>query len=537
MLARGEDAAGLQGIPMIRFGLLVSLVGCTGEEPRTVEVADYKLQLQPVIAGNQDPFADLSRLDLVIEPASGEPLTYTLSSAEQGESPEVTGLPALEGATLTLEGYRDGAMVAFGRSEVVDLDTGEDSVQILVTDVNRFAWLSNLERDNFGAAAAPDGAGGFLLFGGTTSGFYSTTDRSTNAVLGVAVAPPTDSLIFYDAGTMPPLDNGDDGRIGHSATLLTGTHSRAGLILVAGGSTYGQGCEDSTFNAFLWDPVAEEAVASYELAHERFFHSAVEDQAGNVLLIGGLGHAAKGFISPEPTIEAYNPGLDRVETVSGTASGPLLFAAADSLGATGVLICGGVAFGSAGFLGSDACDLVSSSGEISEADALPMNLAHASLVGLGGGKALLTGGLDMGTAEVGFSTTLEATNAAWIYEGGVWREAREPMNEARAMHRGVLLPDGRVMLVGGVTEAAGPFPNSDTAMACAEIFDPETEKFAPVDTCDPEDETASLPSRVSLPAVAVDPSYGVLVVGGLKPDDEASNAATLFVGCPDEGKC
>lgn len=522
---------------MLLFALFASLTGCSGDTPDNTEVADYKLQLQPIIAGNQDPFAEVQRLDLVIEPASGEALTYTLSSADQGASPELTGLPALDGATLTLEGYTGAGMVAFGRSEAIDLDTGDLTVQILVTDVNRFAWLSNLERDNFGAAAAPDGQGGFLVFGGTTSGFYSTSDRSTNAILGVAVAPPTEGLVFYDAGSMPPLDNGEDGRIGHSATLLTGPHSRAGLVLVAGGSTYGQGCEDATYSAFLWDPVAEEAVASYELVHARFFHSAVQDQAGNVMLIGGLGSAGKGYISPEPTIEIYNPGLNRFESATGTASGPLLFAAADSLGASGVLVCGGVEFTGTGFEGSDACDLVSTSGEVGGADSLPMNLAHASLVGLGGGKALLTGGLDMGSGEVGFDTRIEATDAAWIYEGGAWREAREPMNEARAMHRGVLLPDGRVMLVGGVTEASGPFPNSDAGLACAEIFDPETEKFAPVDSCDPSDETASLPSRLSMPAVAVDPSYGVLVIGGLEPDDEASNAATLFVGCPDEQKC
>ena len=55
-------------------------------------------------------------------------------------------------------------------------------------------------------------------------------------------------------------------------------------------------------------------------------------------------------------------------------------------------------------------------------------------------------------------------------------------------------------------------------IACAEIFDPETEVFTAVEPCGPGSAAATLPERTLLPAAASDPVYGALVAGGIGVD-------------------
>jgi hypothetical protein len=99
------------------------------------------------------------------------------------------------------------------------------------------------------------------------------------------------------------------------------------------------------------------------------------------------------------------------------------------------------------------------------------------------------------------------------------------------MHTLVPLPDGRFLVAGGVTRTRGLFWDSRDAIGCVEIFDPTTGTGTILGTCDVADGTGSLPLPVSMPMVAVDPSLGVLIVGGLDTDDNASTGVA-FVGLP-----
>jgi hypothetical protein len=103
------------------------------------------------------------------------------------------------------------------------------------------------------------------------------------------------------------------------------------------------------------------------------------------------------------------------------------------------------------------------------------------------------------------------------------------MRNARAMHTSVTLAGGRVLVAGGVSGIDPDAERLDSnysgllfdyagAIACAEIFDPETETFSAVDPCGPGSATATLPERTLLAAMASDPRYGALVAGGIGVD-------------------
>jgi hypothetical protein len=89
------------------------------------------------------------------------------------------------------------------------------------------------------------------------------------------------------------------------------------------------------------------------------------------------------------------------------------------------------------------------------------------------------------------------------------------------MHAAALLPDGRYLIAGGTTQVQsstvdGGFYDPSFALACAEIFDPETGTSEVLGSC-----TSSagggggLRDAVVLPHIAVDPDRGALIVGGM----------------------
>ena len=521
----------------------------TGKTTSSVDIADYNLRLNIITPGNQDPFDGLTQLDLVIEPSAGDALVYTLSSAASGETPLLEDLPELDEATIALRGYNGNDLVAFGRTDAISLQTGEDEVDVLVSLTNAFAELSALPEALYGAAAAPDGTGRFYVFGGRDKGFSGSTSACTDAIYALDIAPPQDLLSFTSAGTMPTAEDSESAcRVAATATLLTGPHALKGKILVAGGGIRDVAGGGVTGTAFLFDPATDELElldSIDDMVAARFHHTAVEDSAGHVVIAGGYGEASGAGFRQLSSAEYFDPSDGKFARVSGTPTGPLSWGGAARLGTDGVLICGGVEFVSGEFkwAASDACDLITTAGEFEAADTLYKPVAYPAMAALPSGGVLLTGGLDAGddprdyADSEGYSVedATEATTSAYIFESGAWRPTAS-MNIARAMHRMAALPDGRVLIVGGVAgDTYSPWPEGLSALACAEIFDPVAETFTMVDDCDVDSVNASLPSRMSSPAIAADENYGVLVAGGLGTDDGALDSATLYVGCPDDG--
>ncbi len=524
------------------FLLALTVPACSGGASDVV--ADYELRVTPVTPINQAPFTGLDRMDLIVEPATGAPITYELSGVASGSSPELTGVGALEDATIALQGYANGRMVSFGRSDPLTLVNGSAEARVLVSDVNDFAWFNNLETPVFSGAMASDGGGRFYLFGGNTSGAeVADSGDVTDAIWSIDVAPPDESFTLSQVGTLPATPEGDTIRVAHTATALSAASGQAGKILVAGGMTelFLSGTVNS--DAFIWDPETGESTAQIEMVKRRFYQQAVENQAGDVVMIGGFGYARGNAYIAEPTIEIIDTSTATSSTVPGAMYTGALWSAATSLGPDGVLICGGVSTDATEYGASDSCAVLSNSGELSQSATMDDGLFMSSLASLGDGRALLTGGfVGTGITEVDFETSVEATASAWIYDNGTLTPV-EDMHFARAGHGSAALPDGRVVIFGGSSASDfGIYPSGDNALACAEIFDPSTDKFTVVGSCSEDDDAATLPSRVTLPNFAADPLYGVLVAGGLNFGSrslygKAMDGAALYVSCPDADKC
>lgn len=523
--------------------LFLLLAACSGSQ--TGKIYDYTLTITPVTPDNQSPFDGLVSLDLVIEPEVGEELVYSLDAdalAASGD-PEITDLPALDNATLALEGYDDARMFSFGRSDPVSLETGTADVRMLVAETDRFAWFNSLETPNFGGAMASDGQGRFLLFGGNTGGVGTNTEEDVvDTVWAMDVAPPDEAFTLEAVGTMPVDADGEGRRVGHSASTLYNSDA-AGLVLVAAGQkTYFQG-QTSRADAFVWDPEEQEVSSEITLKKKRYFHQAVENQAGKVLLIGGFGYARAGVIALEPSIEIVDPVTGESELAVGNTEAGFVWTSAASLGSEGVLFCGGVAEEASGWTGTAACDLVSNSGEVQGGYiTLDEPLSNASLVQLGDGKALLTGGLvTTGVADMNDFVEVPATDRAWIIEGGQIREVGS-MHLARAAHGSALLPDGRVLVFGGMTATpSGLYPAADYALACAEVFDPSDEQFYVLESCSEDSTSSPLPEQTSFPSYFADPLYGLLTASGIAPSGrtygDATSGVSYFVSCPDPDQC
>ncbi|SDZ23747.1 N-acetylneuraminic acid mutarotase [Amycolatopsis xylanica] len=94
---------------------------------------------------------------------------------------------------------------------------------------------------------------------------------------------------------------------------------------------------------------------------------------------------------------------------------------------------------------------------------------------LGDGRVLVAGG--QGVRSPGNGTTL---SSAEIYDpvAKTWT-ATGPMTDRRSGHQAVLLPDGRVLVIGGIATTGG---GEYTGLAFCELFDPATGAWTPTGT-------------------------------------------------------
>jgi hypothetical protein len=126
------------------------------------------------------------------------------------------------------------------------------------------------------------------------------------------------------------------------------------------------------------------------------------------------------------------------------------------------------------------------------------------------------------------------------------------MDMPRAGHQSVALPDGQVLLYGGANyyailnlpenfyedpsiepdsssdecyiaqqadENGDPIPPDPLTLSCASVFDPETGAFTELFGC---------PSATEWPAMASDPVFGAIAVGGLSAPSISSEGVAFF---------
>ena len=506
--------------------------------------AAFELSLTPVVPINQSPFDEVDELFLVVEPADGAPLEYPMSRSSG--SPELDGVEAFEAATLAVEGYAGGALVAFGRTATLSMTEGELSARVLVSEVDAFAWTEGLDQGLHDASLVATGDGSFLAFGGTTDSPSLGNGAAVDTIQRIQIADPDDELEFVSIGTMPEytvLEQTYTGRSGATAILLEGSGAGEGTILVAGGAHGSLQVDSVTDHAFLYDPTTDTIVFELEMKSPRWGHStAVVD--GDVYFFGGVEeNSSAGQLSRVMQVEYFDRENGTFEylnqNLGGSTSYIPLFGDAAGMQEDGALYCGGLDLvdadgdGDADWKAVPDCYVVSVSGVLSEVDAMPISVMNHQLTGLDDGRVLLTGGV---LADDWLDQNETALPAARIYvydpSSGSWADTQQDLFVPRHHHAAALLPDGRVLIAGGTSDGGDLAGQEDVdGLACAEIYDPSNNTLELLDGCSADDEVSSLPLRMNEPSIAVDPSYGVLFFGGLD-DGRGVDAAALWVGAP-----
>lgn len=511
----------------------------------TVEVTDFDLTVRMVLPLNQAGIFDLvSRLDLTVIDAGGTVGTWAFEDVTSGASGQAEGLPELSEAVLQFDAYdASGVLVASGRSAPVDLVEGEAEVFVLMAEAGAFGWLNSLSEGAAAAALATDGDGGFLLFGGTDRKVSGTGVRggASNSVRRFDPTHPGDGLVFSTVGTMPAFDTTveEPGRAGHSATRLGGTHDNRDLILVAGGSTDFFDSSQTTSSVFLWDPTTDtaEESTSWNLQEPVRHHVAVADRAGNVVLSGGsTGTESNNSISNTDYVYFFEGATLTMRPIElPTDDYKWLWHSAAAYGERGVLICGGYFLGSFGGEGEvlDECGIVNPSGtytdQASSGISLPEPRMHHAMVGLADGSVLVTGGASKSGADVVVS------NKAWVVDAAGTATEVGPMHMARALHSLTALPDGRVLVSGGVATLDGEFWDGEGAVACAELYNPDLGDFVEIGSCTADAPEGALAGPAAQPTTAVDPASGMaVVVGGYDRNNEGATGAAIYLAPGDD---
>jgi uncharacterized repeat protein (TIGR01451 family) len=272
----------------------------------------------------------------------------------------------------------------------------------------------------------------------------------------------------------------------HTETLLP-----TGQVLVAGGNVF-------TTSAELYDPATELWSATGSMSAARETHTSTLLNTGQVLVAGG-GHASAELYNPvtglwiptgSMTTSRYgNTGtlLSSGEVlVTGSHANPALASAELYDPATGgwnatgsmttrrgfhtatllpdgrVLVAGGIDVGSGGGIWASAELYNPVTGLWSPTGSMPVAHAFHTATLLPNGRVLVVGGFSGG----GSITSAELYNPTT----GVWSGASN-MSTPRMRHTATLLPDGRVLVVGGDD-------NGSNGVASAELYDPATNTWS-----------------------------------------------------------
>jgi N-acetylneuraminic acid mutarotase len=209
-------------------------------------------------------------------------------------------------------------------------------------------------------------------------------------------------------------------RYGHTATLLAD-----GRVLVVGG--YQDGSPNGPF-AELYDPLSGTWTAAGNMATMRSSHTATLLPNGKVLVAGGYIRSTRehcGQPSGSPSVDCTNPlaSAELYDPQTGAWSATL--------------------------------------------DMVAPRAGHTATL-LPGGRVLVAGGT--GSADTSASGLHEPLASVELYDpaSGTW-SATSSMVDSRDGHTATLLPDGRVLVAGGI---GFKVPPGSVDLASAEVYDP-----------------------------------------------------------------
>lgn len=235
-------------------------------------------------------------------------------------------------------------------------------------------------------------------------------------------------------------------RYRHTANVMND-----GRVLVAGGSNSNAACNCTTFQSSvdLYDPTANAWSATGSLLTARYDHTATVLADGRILVAGGFGGTPDTMSAGGSVLlstELYDP-------VAGTWSAGASMAVARAkhtatLLSSGLVLVAGGSSGSSTLASAELYDPVADTWTA----AAPLSTARQqqSALQLANGKVLVVGGLN------GASSAVFGVDTGEVYDptGNVW-STPDATAVARQKFTMSLLPDGRVIIVGGTPNDAG----------------------------------------------------------------------------------
>lgn len=238
-------------------------------------------------------------------------------------------------------------------------------------------------------------------------------------------------------------------RSAHTATLLPN-----GKVLVTGGQNAGGA--SYTASAELYDPSTGNWTTAGNLITARGYHTATLLSNGKVLVAGGFTNNG----GTAASAELYDPagGTNGTWTATGSLIGPRGYHTATLLPNGKVFVAGGYTGGSSGLPTAELFDPVSGSWTATSSLSTA-RFSHTATL-LSSGKVLVAGG-NTGSSALASAELFDpagGTNGTWTATGS--------LNKTRFSHTATLLANGVVLVAGG--EANGG------AIRDTELYDPSS---------------------------------------------------------------
>jgi hypothetical protein len=293
----------------------------------------------------------------------------------------------------------------------------------------------------------------------------------------------SDHLSMPAAGASPEAGFVEAGILENARRGMTATVLHDGRVVIVGG--VGQG---GMAGAELWDPSQRTTRPAGALVIPRTDHVALLWSDGTVLIVGGDDVSGEAARDPE-LWDPAGGGFWRMpdqDTVVRFLESQLSHSEALLLADGRVVL-----------VGDDGLAVWDPTSGLVETVLFPDGRRlWPSATLLSDGRVLFVGG----KTSIGRGRPPLATALTWDPAGGSWDEVGT-MSVGRIGHTATLLPDGKVLIVGGDD-------NSEAVLASAEIWDPASGAFAPAGSLEA--------GRTEHSAEAL-PDGRVLVIGGRGP--------------------